>query len=93
MGYDGSTERNSSTCQRKFNFQDKIWHRETLDSDNSLIKELPEVVNVNQLDQLREQLRREEKERSSLPVYPQSETEYQSRSEEGLTLLNESQNN
>jgi len=84
FGYEGSTQESLSTRQRKFNFQDEIHRRETLGSNNPLIKELPEVIDV---DQLREQLYRNQEDQA------QSETEYQFRSEGGPTLPNEPQNN
>jgi len=56
-----------------FNYQDKIQHRETLGSDNPLIKKLSEVVNI---EQLREQLRKEKQERPFTSEYHQLETEY-----------------
>ncbi len=58
--------------------------------DNPLIKELSEVVDI---EQFREQLRREEQEDPPTSEYSQSETEYQLESEGGLTPPNESQNN
>ncbi len=42
-----------------------------LGSDNPLTKELPEVVDI---EQLREQLRKEEQERLPIPEYQRSET-------------------
>ncbi len=58
--------------------------------DNPLIKELSDVVNI---EQLREQFRKEEQERPPTPKYHQLEEEYQLESKGGLTLPNELQNN
>ncbi len=61
-----------------------------LGSDNFLVKELPEVINI---EQFRSQLRRKEQERLPTFEYKKSETEYQSSSKRGLILSNEYQNN
>ena len=71
-----------------FNYQEEIQQREILGSDNPLTKELPLVIDV---EDLRQQLRLEE--RLPTPIYYQSEEEYHSRSEQGLTSLNEPENN
>jgi len=54
-----------------FNYQDEIQRRETLGSDNLLTKELPLVIDV---EDLRQQLRQEE--RPPTPIHYQSEEEY-----------------
>ncbi len=51
FGYDGQTEGGSSISQWVFNYQDEIQRRETLRSDNLLIKELPVVIDVEDLRQ------------------------------------------
>ncbi len=89
FGYDRNTEGESSTSQQVFNYQDEIQCRETLGSNNPLIKELSKVSNI---EQLKEQLKREEQERSPTPEYLQSETEYQSESGGGSTPLNKQNN-
>ncbi len=61
-----------------------------LGSDNPLIKELSEVVDI---DQLKEQLKRKKQERSPISVYPQLKIEYQSESERSLIPSNEFLNN
>ncbi len=71
-----------------FNYQDEIQRRETLGSDNPLIKEIPLVIDV---EDLRQQLRQEE--RAPTPIQYQSEEEYHSGSEQGPTSLNEPENN
>ena len=71
-----------------FNYQDEIQRRETLGSDNLLTKELPLVIDV---EDLRQQLRQEE--RLPTPTHYQSEEEYYSGSEQGPTPPNESENN
>ena len=71
-----------------FNYQDEIQRRETLESDNPLIKEIPLVIDV---EDLRQQLRQEE--RVPTPGHLQSEEEYHSGSEQGPTPPNEPGNN
>ncbi len=71
-----------------FNYQDEIQQKEILGSDNLLIKEIPLVIDV---EDLRQQLRQEE--RTPIPIQYQSEEEYYSGSEQGPTPLNESENN
>ena len=73
-----------------FNYQDEIQRRKTLGSDNPLIKELPVVIDV---EDLRQQVQQQQEERLPTPVYYQSEEEYHSGSEQGLTPPNESENN
>ena len=68
-----------------FNYQDEIQRRETLGSDNLLIKEIPLVIDV---EDLRQQLRQEE--RVPTPTHYQLEEEYHSGSEQGP---NEPENN
>ncbi len=55
--------------------------------DNLLIKELPVIINV---EQLREQFKHQKQERPPISDQQLSETEYQLGSERGSTLLNES---
>ncbi len=62
--------------------------KETLGSDNLLIKELPIVIDV---EDLKRQF--QEEERPPTPVHYQSEEKYYSRSESSPTSLNESENN
>ncbi len=88
IGYSSLSEGRSSTKQRVFNYQDEIQRRETLGSDNPLIKEIPLVIDV---EDLRQQLR--QKERAPTPIQYQSEEEYHSGSEQGLTSPNEPENN
>ena len=72
-----------------FNYQDEIQRRETLGSDNPLIKEIPLVIDI---EDLRQQLRQEE--RPPTPVHYQSgEEEYHSGSEQGPIPPNEPENN
>ncbi len=71
-----------------FNYQDEIQRREILGSDNPLIKEIPLVIDV---EDLRQQLRQEEK--APTPIHYQLEKEYHSGSEQGLTSPNEPENN
>ncbi len=47
-----------------FNYQDEIQRRETLGSDNLLIKEIPLVIDV---EDLRQQIRQEE--RAPTPIH------------------------
>ena len=61
-----------------FNYQDEIQWRETLGSDNPLIKKLPVVIDV---ENLRQQFQQQQKERPPTPVHYQSEEEYHSGSE------------
>jgi len=49
LKYDHHTEGRSSTSQRVFNYQDEIQRKETLGSDNPLTKELPLVIDVEDL--------------------------------------------
>ncbi len=49
LEYDNQTEGRSSTSQRVFNYQNEIQRRETLGSDNPLIKELLIVIDVEDL--------------------------------------------
>ncbi len=88
IGYSSPSEGRSSTKQRAFNYQDEIQRRETLGSDNPLIKEIPLVIDV---ENLRQQLRQEE--RAPTPIQYQSEEEYHSGSKQGLTPPNEPENN
>ena len=67
-----------------FNYQDEIYRRETLGSDNPLIKEIPLVIDVEDLRQ---------QERLPTPVHHESEEEYHSGSEQGSTPPNEPENN
>ena len=73
IGYSSPSEGGSSTKQRVFNYQDEIQRRETVGSDNPLIKEIPLVIDV---ENLRQQLRQEE--RAPIPIQYQSEEEYHS---------------
>ncbi len=54
IGYNNPSEGRSSTEQRVFNYQDEIQQRETLGSNNPLIKEIPLVIDV---EDLRQQIR------------------------------------
>ncbi len=49
IGYNSPSEGGSSTKQRVFNYQDEIQRRETVGSDNPLIKEIPLVIDIEDL--------------------------------------------